>query len=169
MAVTRKLSHTKMSPDLLTLLEQRLQAEGIDLTEEPYSDKHGRCGIPQPLVQRYSEDLEQAVKDVASTLDQLRVKELRKQHRMAIPSGGLTEMCRKPLPFGNITTVSDWLVSIGLPMYAASLSAAGVDTLSRVASLTESSVWDAGVTDERHVRRLIGEARSVGTHRDTQS
>lgn len=38
-AVSRKLSHNKMSPDLLTLLEQRLEAEGIDLTEEPYSDK----------------------------------------------------------------------------------------------------------------------------------
>lgn len=46
--------------------------------------QHGRCGIPQPLVQRYSEDLEQPVKDVASSLDQLRVKELRKQHRMAV-------------------------------------------------------------------------------------
>lgn len=38
-AVARKVSHAKMSPDLLTLLEQRLEAEGIDLTEEPYSDK----------------------------------------------------------------------------------------------------------------------------------
>ncbi|KAK1888588.1 SAM and SH3 domain containing protein 1, partial [Dissostichus eleginoides] len=38
-AVARKVSHAKMGPDLLTLLEQRLEAEGIDLTEEPYSDK----------------------------------------------------------------------------------------------------------------------------------
>ncbi|KAK9531530.1 hypothetical protein VZT92_010949 [Zoarces viviparus] len=168
-AVARKVSHAKMSPDLLTLLEQRLEAEGIDLTEEPYSDKHGRCGIPQPLVQRYSEDLGQPVKDVASTMDQLRVKELRKQHRMAIPSGGLTEMCRKPLPSGNVNTVSDWLTSIGLPMYAASLAAAGVDTLSRVASLTESGVWEAGVRDQRHARRLVSEARLVGSHRAAQS
>ncbi|XP_039636973.1 SAM and SH3 domain-containing protein 1a isoform X4 [Perca fluviatilis] len=168
-AVARKASHAKMSPDLFTLLEQRLEAEGIDLTEEPYSDKHGRCGIPQPLVQRYSEDLAQPVKDVASTMDQLRVKELRKQHRMAIPSGGLTEMCRKPLPSGNISTVSDWLTSIGLPMYATSLVAAGVDTLSRVALLTESSAWEAGVRDERHARRLVSEARLVGSHREVQS
>ncbi|XP_070843000.1 SAM and SH3 domain-containing protein 1a isoform X2 [Chaetodon trifascialis] len=168
-AVSRKVSHAKMSPDLLTILEQRLEAEGIDLTEEPYSDKHGRCGIPQPLVQRYSEDLEQPVKDVASTIDQLRVKELRKQHRMAIPSGGLTEMCRKPLPPGNISTVSDWLTSIGLPMYATSLAAVGIDTLSRVASLTESSVLEAGVRDERHARRLVSEARLVSAHREVQS
>uniref|UniRef100_A0A4W6CZF6 SAM and SH3 domain containing 1a n=1 Tax=Lates calcarifer TaxID=8187 RepID=A0A4W6CZF6_LATCA len=168
-AVARKVSHNKMSPDLFTLLEQRLEAEGIDLTEEPYSDKHGRCGIPQPLVQRYSEDLEQPVKDVASTMDQLRVKELRKQHRMAIPSGGLTEMCRKPLPSGNISTVSDWLISIGLPMYAAPLASAGIDTLSRVASLTESSAWEAGVRDQRHARRLVSEARLVREHREVQS
>nr|XP_020445443.1 SAM and SH3 domain-containing protein 1 isoform X2 [Monopterus albus] len=168
-AVARKMSHNKMSPDLLTLLEQRLEVERIDLTEEPYSDKHGRCGIPQPLVERYSEDLEQPVKDVASTMDQLRVKELRKQHRMAIPSGGLTEMCRKPLPSGNINTVSDWLISIGLPMYATSLAAVGIDTLSHVAVLTESSVWEAGVRDERHVRRLVSEARLVSVHREAQS
>ncbi|XP_069371570.1 SAM and SH3 domain-containing protein 1a isoform X7 [Paralichthys olivaceus] len=168
-AVSRKLSHNKMSCDLFTLLEQRLEAEGIDLTEEPYSDKHGRCGIPQPLVQRYSEDLEQPVKDVASTMDQLRVKELRKQHRMAIPSGGLTEMCRKPLPSGNISTVPDWLVSIGLPMYATSLAAAGIDTLSRVALLTESGVWEAGVRDQRHARRLVSEARLVSAPREVQS
>ncbi|GAA6234347.1 SAM and SH3 domain-containing protein 1 isoform X7 [Lates japonicus] len=168
-SVARKVSHNKMSPDLFTLLEQRLEAEGIDLTEEPYSDKHGRCGIPQPLVQRYSEDLEQPVKDVASTMDQLRVKELRKQHRMAIPSGGLTEMCRKPLPSGNISTVSDWLISIGLPMYAAPLASAGIDTLSRVASLTESSAWEAGVRDQRHTRRLVSEARLVREHREVQS
>uniref|UniRef100_A0A3Q2XEC3 SAM and SH3 domain containing 1a n=1 Tax=Hippocampus comes TaxID=109280 RepID=A0A3Q2XEC3_HIPCM len=135
-AVTRKASHSKMSPDLLTLLEQRLEAEGIDLTEEPYSDKHGRCGVPQPLMQRYSEDLQQPVKEVASTMDQLRVRELRKQHRMAIPSGGLTEMCRRPAPSGSVSTVSDWLVSIGLPMYASALASAGVDSLSGVASLT---------------------------------
>ncbi|XP_053736733.1 SAM and SH3 domain-containing protein 1a isoform X4 [Synchiropus splendidus] len=168
-AVSRKLSHTKMSPDLLTLLEQRLEAEGIDLTEEPYSDKHGRCGIPQLLVHRYSEDLDQPVKDVASNMDQLRVRELRKQHRMAIPSGGMTEMCRKPLTSGNASTVSDWLVSIGLPMYAGALAAAGVDSLSRVAVLTESVAWEAGVREERHVRRLLSEARLLSAHREVLS
>ncbi|XP_055741269.1 SAM and SH3 domain-containing protein 1a isoform X3 [Salvelinus fontinalis] len=169
MVVARKVSYAKMAVDLHSVLEQRLEAEGIDLTEEPYSDKHGRCGIPQPLMQRYSEDLEQPVKDVASNMDQVRVKQLRKQHRMAIPFGGLTEMCRKPLSPGHVSTVSDWLVSIGLPMYATPMAAAGYDTLGRVSSLTESSVWEAGVRDERHVRRLVSEARLVSAHRDGQS
>lgn len=58
--VTRKVSHLKMSPDLLTLLEQRLEAEGIDLTEEPYSDKVGQQPVSQStvvwelLVERFS-------------------------------------------------------------------------------------------------------------------
>lgn len=46
--------------------------------------QHGRCGIPEALVQRYSEDLEQPEKDVAANMDQIRVKQLRKQHRMAV-------------------------------------------------------------------------------------
>lgn len=49
-----------------------------------FHDQHGRYGVPQALIQRYSEDLVQPAKDVASTMDQLRVKELRKQHRMAV-------------------------------------------------------------------------------------
>ncbi|KAG7263453.1 hypothetical protein CRUP_034144 [Coryphaenoides rupestris] len=155
-AVSRKASHSKMSPDLLTLLEQRLEAEG-----------HGRCGLPPALVQRYSEDLEQPVQQVASSLDQLRVKELRKQHRMAIPSGGLTELSRKPpspcpSPGGvGVGSVSDWLVSIGLPMYGAALMAAGYPTPARVAQLTEAELRAAGVRDERHVRRLAREARAL--------
>lgn len=72
-------------------------------------------------------------------------------------------MCRRPQPSGNISSVSDWLTSIGLPMYASPLAAAGVHTLTRVSSLTESSARDAGVRDERHLRRLVGEARLVGT------
>jgi len=77
-------------------------------------------------------------------------------------------MCRKPVPLSNISTVSDWLISIGLPMYAPSLAAAGIDTLSRVALLTESNVWEAGVRNERHLRRLISEARLVNSHREVQ-
>lgn len=42
---SRKTSHSKMSLDLLTLVEQRLEAEGIDLTEEPYSDKVSRSSF----------------------------------------------------------------------------------------------------------------------------
>uniref|UniRef100_A0A452GKY2 Uncharacterized protein n=1 Tax=Gopherus agassizii TaxID=38772 RepID=A0A452GKY2_9SAUR len=82
-ALARKVSCTR-GLDLEMLIENKLQSEEIDLTEEPYSDKHGRCGIPEALVQRYSEDLEQPEKDVASNMDQIRVKLLRKQHRMAV-------------------------------------------------------------------------------------
>ncbi|XP_062980641.1 SAM and SH3 domain-containing protein 1-like isoform X3 [Elgaria multicarinata webbii] len=153
----RKISCTR-GLDLETLIENKLQLEDIDLTEDPYSDKHGRCGIPEPLVQRYSEDLEQPEKDVATNLDQIRVKQLRKQHRMAIPSGGLTEICRKPVSPGHITSITDWLVSIGLPMYSSSLMTAGISDLSKVPSLSQTSLHEAGITEERHISRLLAAA-----------
>ncbi|KAM9496784.1 SAM and SH3 domain-containing protein 1a isoform 2-T2 [Clarias gariepinus] len=156
----RKISHAKII-DLETLLEEKLCSEGIDLMTEPYSDKHGRCGIPQLLVQRYSEDFQQPLKEVASTLDQIRVKQLRKEHRMAIPSGGLTDMCRKSMSPVHFSSISDWLVSIGMPMYSDLLLAAGYDTLGQLSALTEATVRKAGLQEDRHIRRLLSEARLV--------
>ncbi|XP_019806983.1 SAM and SH3 domain-containing protein 1 isoform X6 [Tursiops truncatus] len=157
-ALARKVSCTR-GVDLEMLTEKKLRAEGIDLTEEPYSDKHGRCGIPEALVQRYAEDLDQPERDVATNMDQIRVKLLRKQHRMAIPSGGLTEICRKPLSPGCISSVSDWLVSIGLPMYASALTEAGFSTLGQVPSLSHTCLQEAGITEERHISKLVSAAR----------
>ncbi|XP_017361253.1 SAM and SH3 domain-containing protein 1 isoform X7 [Cebus imitator] len=157
-ALTRKVSCAR-GVDLEMLTENKLHAEGIDLTEEPYSDKHGRCGIPEALVQRYAEDLDQPERDVATNMDQIRVKQLRKQHRMAIPSGGLTEICRKPVSPGCISSVSDWLISIGLPMYASTLSTAGFSSLSQVPSLSHTCLQEAGITEERHIRKLLSAAR----------
>ncbi|XP_017654541.1 SAM and SH3 domain-containing protein 1 isoform X2 [Nannospalax galili] len=156
--VSRKVSCVR-GVNLEMLTENKLLAEGIDLTEEPYSDKHGRCGIPEALVQRYAEDLDQPERDVATNMDQIRVKLLRKQHRMAIPSGGLTEICRKPLSPGCVASVSDWLISIGLPMYTSNLSDAGFSTLSQVPSLSHTCLQEAGITEERHIRKLISAAR----------
>ncbi|NXY30863.1 SASH1 protein, partial [Pomatorhinus ruficollis] len=157
-ALARKVSCSR-GMDLEMVIENKLQSEDIDLTEEPYSDKHGRCGIPEALVQRYSEDLEQPEKDVATNMDQIRVKQLRKQHRMAIPSGGLTEICRKPVSPGLITSVSDWLISIGLPMYSSLLTEAGFNTLSKVPSLSQTCLQKAGITEERHISKLLAAAR----------
>ncbi|XP_061847661.1 SAM and SH3 domain-containing protein 1 isoform X2 [Colius striatus] len=157
-ASARKVSCSR-GMDLETVIENKLQSEDIDLTEEPYSDKHGRCGIPEALVQRYSEDLDQPEKDVATNMDQIRVKQLRKQHRMAIPSGGLTEICRKPVSPGLITSVSDWLISIGLPMYSSLLTEAGFNTLSKVPSLSQTCLQEAGITEERHISKLLAAAR----------
>ncbi|XP_037247474.1 SAM and SH3 domain-containing protein 1-like isoform X7 [Falco rusticolus] len=157
-ASARKVSCSR-GMDLEMVIENKLQSEDIDLTEEPYSDKHGRCGIPEALVQRYSEDLDQPEKDVATNMDQIRVKQLRKQHRMAIPSGGLTEICRKPVSPGLITSVSDWLISIGLPMYSSLLTEAGFNTLSKVPSLSQTCLQEAGITEERHISKLLAAAR----------
>uniref|UniRef100_A0A8D0GJS1 SAM and SH3 domain containing 1 n=1 Tax=Sphenodon punctatus TaxID=8508 RepID=A0A8D0GJS1_SPHPU len=157
-ASARKISCNR-GVDLEMLIENKLLFEEIDLTQEPYSDKHGRCGIPEALVQRYSEDLDQPEKDVATNMDQIRVKQLRKEHRMAIPSGGLTEICRKPVSPGHITSISGWLVSIGLPIYSNPLTQAGFNTLSKVPSLSETCLQEAGIREERHISKLLAAAR----------
>ncbi|XP_040206521.1 SAM and SH3 domain-containing protein 1 isoform X7 [Rana temporaria] len=145
------------------LIENKLQDEEIDLTEEPYSDKHGRCGIPEALVERYAEDMAQPVKDVAGWMDETRVRLLRKQHRMAIPSGGLTEICRKPVSPGHISSVSDWLISIGLPMYTSPLLEAGFTTLNKVPALSQTHLRGIGIKEERHINKILEAARLIKT------
>ncbi|XP_028981550.2 SAM and SH3 domain-containing protein 1 isoform X2 [Esox lucius] len=66
------------------LLQERLESEGIDLTTEPYSDKYGRCGIPQSLAQRYSTELNLPLAETMNVLDEVRITQLHKQQRMAV-------------------------------------------------------------------------------------
>nr|XP_009932033.1 PREDICTED: LOW QUALITY PROTEIN: SAM and SH3 domain-containing protein 1 [Opisthocomus hoazin] len=159
-ASARKVSCSR-GMDLEMVIENKLQSEDIDLTEEPYSDKvsEGRCFSVIILLASFVSDLDQPEKDVATNMDQIRVKQLRKQHRMAIPSGGLTEICRKPVSPGLITSVSDWLISIGLPMYSTLLTEAGFNTLSEVPSLSQTCLQEAGITEERHISKLLAAAR----------
>ncbi|XP_057199197.1 SAM and SH3 domain-containing protein 1 isoform X2 [Triplophysa rosa] len=82
--------------NLETLIEEKLSSDGIDLTEEPYSDKHGRYGVPFSLVQRYSEHLDKPLGDIAILIDQTRIQQLLKKHRMAIPLRGLSDICIIP-------------------------------------------------------------------------
>ncbi|XP_058254806.1 SAM and SH3 domain-containing protein 1 isoform X2 [Hemibagrus wyckioides] len=90
----KKVQHVR-SPNLELLVEEKLSMDGIDLTAEPYSDKHGRYKVPFSLIQRYSEDLDKPLGDIATVMDQTRVQLLRKQQRMAIPLRGLSEICIK--------------------------------------------------------------------------
>ncbi|KAK1793329.1 hypothetical protein P4O66_011711 [Electrophorus voltai] len=69
---------------LESVVEEKLSSDGIDLTEEPYSDKLGRYGVPFSLIQRYSEDLDKPLGDIATVMDHTRIQQLRKQHRMAV-------------------------------------------------------------------------------------
>lgn len=74
------------------------------------------------------------------------------------------DMCRKPISLVHLSSVSDWLVSIGMPMYSDLLLAAGYDTLGRLSALTEAAVRKAGLREERHIRRLLSEARIISAN-----
>ncbi|XP_051578175.1 SAM and SH3 domain-containing protein 1 isoform X2 [Myxocyprinus asiaticus] len=89
-------AQTAKMANLETLVEEKLFSDGIDITEEPYSDKHGRYRVPFSLVQRYSEDLDKPLGDIAILIDRTRVQQLLKQHRIAIPLRGLSEICVIP-------------------------------------------------------------------------
>lgn len=78
-------------------------------------------------------------------------------------------MCRKPVSPVHASSVSDWLVSIGMPMYSAPLLAAGFETLDHVSSLNEVKARKAGLKEDHHIRILLSEAQLVTASSSEQS
>ncbi|CAL8300621.1 unnamed protein product [Boreogadus saida] len=71
------------------LVEERLQTQGIDLTAEPFSDEHGCYGIPRPVVEKMSIELDRSVDEVTIAMDTVRIRELGNQCRLAVSITGL--------------------------------------------------------------------------------
>ncbi|KAK0132715.1 SAM and SH3 domain-containing protein 1 [Merluccius polli] len=63
--------------NLESLMEERLQTQGIDLTIEPFTDKS------------FSVELDRSMDEVAVAMDTVSVRELRNQHRLAVSIPGV--------------------------------------------------------------------------------
>ncbi|XP_074597484.1 uncharacterized protein LOC141852382 isoform X2 [Brevipalpus obovatus] len=163
------LTSKPLSSSLLETLTSILREENIDLTSEPYSDSSGFCGIPPALVQRYGEELERDVYDIAETLDHIRLSQLLAQSgKQGIPNDFLADSCNAPGTDGaNYESLHSWLLSLGLPMYWRKFKEKGRTSLWHVIPMREDDLISCGITDKRHLRFLttaIG-ALSVNQHR----
>lgn len=56
---------------------------------------------------------------------------------------------------GDLSSVSDWLISLGLPMYIENLREVGYDDMGSMPNMEEKHFQYAGVVDPRHMRRLL--------------
>lgn len=149
---------------ILLAVTDKLEEECIDLCEEPYTDKMGFCGIPPALVQRYAEELHQDVYDVAQALDQTRTNALQMRGHRAVPNDFLGDSCLDPVLEANYNSVTDWLVSLGLPMYDNLLKLAGYNHLSRVATIRTTDLQDCGITNAQHIRLLTSAISVLHLH-----
>ncbi|XP_042900364.1 SAM and SH3 domain-containing protein 1 isoform X2 [Parasteatoda tepidariorum] len=138
------------SPTLISKVNKKLVAEKIYLYEEPYTDKTGFCGIPPALVQRYSEELQHSIVDVADALDQIRITALQQQSRRGVPNDFLSDSCVAPVIEPNYTSLHAWLISLGLPMYMQNFFAAGITELYQIASLGIDDLTHLGIHDPYH-------------------
>lgn len=145
-----------ISNTLVEAIEIKLNSENIDLTEEPYSDSAGFCGIPPALIQRYTDECQRDTYEVAEALDSLRMKGLTLKGRRGIPNDYLGDSCVGPvIDLVNYESLHLWLISLGLPMYENCLKANGYENLYRVSKLREVDVINkCGIRDRRHIRIL---------------
>ena len=56
---------------------------------------------------------------------------------------------------GNLSSVSEWLISLGLPMYIENLREVEYDDMNSMPNMEEKHFNYAGVVDPRHMRRLL--------------
>ncbi|GAB6032844.1 SAM and SH3 domain containing 1 [Chamberlinius hualienensis] len=142
--------------DLETHVAEKLLTDGIDLTNQPYSDQEGHYDIPTALVHRYADEFELEILTVAGVMDRLRLARLHQLNRSAVPNSMLTRSLSGPLvKWHQVFTVSDWLTAIGLPMYQVLFHNSGYTQLSQVASMTWYHFEQCGITNSRHLRLLV--------------
>uniref|UniRef100_T1JIW4 SH3 domain-containing protein n=1 Tax=Strigamia maritima TaxID=126957 RepID=T1JIW4_STRMM len=153
---------TAEAENLQVILVRKLIDDTIDLTLEPYTDKTGFCGIPAALVQRYAEEVKHDVKEIANCLDCIRLQQLQKRGRQGVPNDFLADACS--MYETNYSSLSSWLLSLGLPMYTEPLIQAGRSQLSDVVCLKESDLSSCGVSEPSHLRRLLIEIDALNLH-----
>ncbi|GFY41891.1 SAM and SH3 domain-containing protein 1 [Trichonephila inaurata madagascariensis] len=143
---------------------KKLQDEQIDLCAEPYTDKTGFCGIPPALVQRYADELQQDIFDVAEALDRERIRALQMRGRPAVPNDFLADSCCEPVVEANYSNLSDWLISLGLPIYEKLFHRNGCTELYHIASLKDKDLIRYGIENAKHIRLLTTAIEALHIH-----
>lgn len=73
----------------------------------------------------------------------------------------VSELDFKLDPVGNLNCLSDWLTSLGLPMYINSLAEVQCDDMASMPYLEERHFQFAGISDLRHMRRLLASVEQM--------
>ena len=64
-------------------------------------------------------------------------------------------------PLGNLESLSDWLTSLGLPMYYNGLKEVEYDDMGAMPYMEEKHFLFAGISDPRHMRRLLASVQRM--------
>ncbi|XP_076445832.1 uncharacterized protein LOC143283477 [Babylonia areolata] len=129
---------------LIPLVKTKLSAEGIILTDEPYST---------PVVQRYAEELRLDVMSIALLLEQVRTLQLHALQRPCVPNELLADDCRKACNL-QISSLAEFFISIGLPMYIPRILAGGVTSVQQMLAMTDADIPRLTGADSYHVKRI---------------
>ncbi|GIY06420.1 hypothetical protein CEXT_150591 [Caerostris extrusa] len=143
---------------------KKLLDEQIDLCAEPYTDKTGFCGIPPALVQRYADELQQDIFDVAEAMDRERIRALQRRGRPAVPNDFLADSCCEPVVEANYSSLADWLISLGLPIYEKMFHRNGCTELYHIAGLKDKDLIHYGIENAKHIRLLTTAIEALHIH-----
>ncbi|KAK3734061.1 hypothetical protein QZH41_015833, partial [Actinostola sp. cb2023] len=124
------------SHSLSDLIQRRLRIEQIDLTDTPYSSQDGCWVIPINLVDRYTEEMRRSQKEVVEIMDKIRCTKLKEKGRSLIPCD-VSLYPQEPDHLGQVGTLEEWLISLGLPMYIDNLKEVEYDDMNAMPYLKQ--------------------------------
>ncbi|KAL3883300.1 hypothetical protein ACJMK2_029582, partial [Sinanodonta woodiana] len=114
----------------------------------------GECGVPPLLVQRYAEELKQDLYRTALVLDQVRIHKLTTMGRPVVPLVKLEEYATATSEL-KISSVKDFFLSIGLPMYANAVLSKGYTSVEALLSLSDKDIQSVCKPDKKHLKRIL--------------
>ncbi|XP_067950938.1 uncharacterized protein [Watersipora subatra] len=139
-------------------LRKQMAMEGIDLTRYPYTDENGHWCVPMSLVSRYATLYSTDLTTVALKMDAARCYDLQARQQQCVP---LSADTRRNPEQKRVSSVKEFLVLSGLPMYTDKLLTNGYDTLGSLANMNEEKLKSCGVTDPIHVEIIMSAINST--------
>jgi len=148
--VNKKDKYKKLS--LHDLVVKKLDRENIDLHKAPYTKHDGVWNIPLALTKRYSLELHTSNIEIENAFDDIRGN-LCLINDLSYIEINVKRETNDVRYIG--TTLSDWLLFNGLPMFVEDLKVAEVTTLDELNQLEADDFLHIGIYDEKHVKLLL--------------
>lgn len=136
----------------------------------------GFCGVPLSLVERYAEELHLDVSEAAQCIENCRLRALQHCGRPGVSclffppfdlwsrqffyahqvqNDRLGDFLHSSNYTVDTTSLPDFLVSLGLPMYLEKLITHDITTLPQLYQISTHQLQEAGIQNEAHLHRFL--------------
>eukprot|EP00111_Clytia_hemisphaerica_P004972 TCONS_00014290-protein len=136
---------------LKQILWKKLRSEGVQIHETPYTTNDGHWNVPQALINRYAEELNQSDVEIFNQMEILRKE---KCSNARIPHISFSDSHKDAHKLTDNYSIDQWLIYHGLPMFVSDLQEVNVTSIEQINELKDNDFKSIGVYHDRHINLL---------------